>query len=130
MMSCSCSPREMAGRVDTRGAASAGIPWAVIWTPLLVGPAYCADRYFHSTPPTPRLGSERELAAALALLGGGEARLLTLVGPGGVGKTRLGLQIAAEFAGAFADGVRFVDLSTIHDPALVASSIARALGVQ
>jgi non-specific serine/threonine protein kinase len=54
--------------------------------------------------------------------------LVTLTGPGGVGKTRLALQIAADLAGKFVDGVRFVDLTPIRDPDLVPSAIGQALG--
>ncbi|MFL5731821.1 MAG: tetratricopeptide repeat protein [Chloroflexia bacterium] len=58
------------------------------------------------------------------------ARLLTLTGPGGCGKTRLALQVASELAGHFPDGVFFVSLSSISSPDLVAPSIAQALGVK
>src|SRR5439155_75017 len=57
-------------------------------------------------------------------------RLLTLTGPGGTGKTRLSLQVAAEVADQFRDGVFFVPLEPISDPALVPSTIAATLGVQ
>ena len=57
-------------------------------------------------------------------------RLLTLTGPGGVGKTRLALHIAQEIADSFADGVRFIDLAAIREPALVVPTIAQTLGLR
>jgi predicted ATPase/class 3 adenylate cyclase len=74
------------------------------------------------------VGRDRELAEALELLGG--TRLLTMTGPGGTGKTRLSLQVAAAAAERFADGVWFVALEPVRDPGLVASTISRSLGVQ
>jgi predicted ATPase/DNA-binding CsgD family transcriptional regulator len=79
------------------------------------------------TPPTPLLGREREMAAVCAHLGEPEVRLLTLTGPGGCGKTRLALAAAVELRGSFRDGVAFVPLAAIADPALVLPAIARAL---
>lgn len=79
--------------------------------------------------PTRLVGREREVATICGLLRGAEHRLVTLTGPGGVGKTRLGLQVAAELAADFADGLTFVDLSPLRDPAVVATAIAQALGV-
>jgi hypothetical protein len=76
--------------------------------------------------PSPLVGRERELAEAGALLR--EARLLTLVGPGGSGKTRLALQLAAESVEAFENGVFFVPLQAIRDPALVLPTIAQTIG--
>ena len=72
------------------------------------------------------VGREREIAAARRLLDGG-ARLLTLTGPGGTGKTRLSVQLATDVADRYPDGVQFVDLSTVGDASMVAAAIARAL---
>jgi predicted ATPase/DNA-binding XRE family transcriptional regulator len=80
-------------------------------------------------PPTPLVGREREVAAACALLTRLEVRLLTLTGPGGVGKTRLAMAIAAELAGDYADGVAWIELAPLRDPELVAAAVAGALGV-
>jgi non-specific serine/threonine protein kinase len=79
---------------------------------------------------TPLLGREREVAAVTALLRHDTARLVTLTGPGGVGKTRLGLEVAAELVDACGDGVWFVRLSRLADPALVLPTIAHNLGLQ
>ena len=73
------------------------------------------------------IGRNREKAEVKQLLH--VSRLLTLAGPGGIGKTQLALQVAAEVAGNFADGVYFVDLAPITDHTLVAKAIAGALGV-
>jgi predicted ATPase len=80
-------------------------------------------------PSTPLIGRESEVEAAAALLDPirGAVRLLTLAGPGGVGKTRLGLAVAAALADAYADGVVFVDLVPLRDQRLVPATIARAL---
>jgi predicted ATPase/class 3 adenylate cyclase len=73
------------------------------------------------------VGRERELAEAGALLE--SSRLVTLTGPGGTGKTRLSLQVAANAAERFPDGVFFVPLETVREPTLVAGRIASAIGL-
>jgi predicted ATPase len=79
---------------------------------------------------TPLVGRENEMAAARGLLQQEGVRLLTLTGPGGTGKTRLGLQVAADLLDEFPNGVFFVDLAPIRDPGLVVSAIAKTLGVR
>ncbi|HEY1389429.1 MAG TPA: helix-turn-helix domain-containing protein [Ktedonobacterales bacterium] len=91
------------------GAASPGPPWRL------------------PTPLTPLIGREREYRQGLALLSRGAARLVTLTGPGGVGKTRLALQIGHDSSPVFRDGAVFVDLAAIRDAMLVPSAIAQEI---
>jgi predicted ATPase/class 3 adenylate cyclase len=99
--------------------------------PTTFPPLKTLDARINNLPaqPTPLVGRERELGEVRDLLRTEGVRVLTLTGPGGIGKTRLGLQVAAELLDEFEDGVFFVALAPITDPALVASAIASPLGV-
>lgn len=81
-------------------------------------------------PPTPLVGREKEVAAGVELLGRPEVRLVTLTGPGGIGKTRLGLEVAERVVEEFPGGVYFVSLAPLSDPAMLTMAIAQGLAVR
>ena len=80
-------------------------------------------------PATAFLGREAELSVVAAMLSEAGVRLVSLTGPGGTGKTRLALQAAAEVSDRFPDGVFWVSLAPLRDPALVLPAVAAAVGV-
>lgn len=95
-------------------------------------PLKTLDRYSHNLPlqPTPLLGRQDVIRRIVALLELDDVRMLTLTGPAGIGKSRVALEVAAQMADRFPDGVYFVPLSPLTDPSLVAGAIARALGLR
>ena len=81
-------------------------------------------------PATPLIGRSSEVTSGCQLLGREGVRLITLTGPGGIGKTRLALQIASDIRTSFSDGVHWVSLAAIHDAALVLPTIAQSFGLK
>jgi len=81
-------------------------------------------------PRTPLVGRQREKAKLVALLGGDGSRLVTITGPGGVGKTRLALQVARELLPRLSGGAFVVELAAIREPVLVMPTLAGVLGVR
>jgi transcriptional regulator with XRE-family HTH domain len=83
------------------------------------------------SPPSPLVGREREVAEVRELLLGDSAvRLLTLTGIGGVGKTRLAVEVARQAEDRFTDGAAFVGLASLSDPSLVATEALRSRGLR
>lgn len=82
------------------------------------------------TQPTLLIGRDRELEAVTSLVRREEVRIVTLTGPGGIGKTRLGLHAAARLAWEFANGACFVDLAVVREPSHLASAIASSVGLR
>lgn len=93
-------------------------------------PAPVSKRSRLPTPTTPLVGREEEAAAVAELVRRPDVRLVTLTGPGGIGKTRLAVRVAGDLEAEFEHGVRLIPLAGLQDPALVAPTIAFNLGVR
>ncbi len=120
-------------RQDDRGNGSAG---SLPDVPEF--PTYPSEFFEHlpnaargvPRPSTPLLDRDREIAQLCALLRSPNVQLVTITGPGGVGKTRLALEVVNQTAAHFPDGVIAISLAPVRDPAHVLTAIARGMGVQ
>src|SRR5687768_10650420 len=122
------------GALPLRGipASEHGLPGGTVtFLPADFPPLLSLGARPHNLPlqTTSLLGRERDVHALRRLLLRDDVRLVTLTGPGGTGKTRLGLQVAADLLDRFEDGAFFVDLAPISDPNLIVPTVARTLGV-
>ncbi len=97
-------------------------------TPTSVSPASTPPRTNLPVFPTPLIGRQREVEELSQLLRDPRCRLLTLVGPGGIGKTRLAIETASRVQDVYADGLYFVRLSPVNNPRFVVPVIADAIG--
>ena len=116
------SPLEMQQWAATRAATTHSPTATVPDSPLEVG--------LPPAPASPFVGRISELHHLLSLLENPEERLLTLTGPGGAGKTRLAIEVAALIKPRVRDGVRFVRLESVRDPALLPAAIAQGLELE
>ena len=106
-------------------------PTPALETVATHAPSACGLRLYNlPIPLTPLVGREREVAAVRERLLRPEVRLLTLTGPGGIGKTRLAVAVASALREELSGGVALVDLSPLRDPAQVLPALAQALGVE
>jgi predicted ATPase/transcriptional regulator with XRE-family HTH domain len=113
----------LTGTIPTRSGGAAALP---VEAAAVSAPALPVSL-------TPLLGREREVEEVVGLLlgrGGAAARLLTLTGPGGIGKSRLAIEAAKKAAGHFPDGLAFVALAPLGDAALVMPTLSQALGLR
>ncbi len=119
--------------LDRFGQARDGHGRGAVRPQLALVPFPVVERPRRFSPPAPLnlfVGRAQEVTTVSHLLRREYVRLVTLTGPGGVGKTRLSLQIAADLTKVYADGTCFVPLAAVRDPALVPSTIAVALDVR